>query len=139
MGLKYLSNIGKNAAKTVGSFALGFLPEQKLLERKISWYNADKGVLLSGLTEFSLGIVGFCYFGFTDNSYASLASYGLFLQSFARTHDDLGNNFNKKKIKGENISRPSNHEPLGNLFLEVPYRFLKNNFRRDGKIEGLLG
>jgi hypothetical protein len=135
MGLKYLSNIGKNAAKTVGSFALGFLPEQEYFEKKISWYNADKGVLLSGLVELTLGPIILSVGAFTDNNLLTGIGGFEFAQAFGyRVHDDLWDNFNRKKT-GE-IHR-NYSTPLGNLALEIPYRFLKNVFRRDDNVEGL--
>lgn len=133
MGLKYLAKCGKNIAETTGSFFLGFLPEQDYLERKISWYNADKGVLLSGVGELGFGFFGGIGGTFVDTDELTrgfLIGTALFelISGLCRVHDDLEYSSNREK----NIKDKSKKDTrIGNIALEIPYRFVKNVVKKD--------
>ncbi|MFH1521483.1 MAG: hypothetical protein ABIF18_00840 [archaeon] len=116
-----LINISYQASKQIPNLmahlTLGFLPEQELLEKKISWYDSKIGVELSGMTEVAATL----FISTIDSNLTQLACYSNALSSIMTRYSTLS----EDKIGNRNTNIFGTQEHLGNIYLEMAYRPIK--------------
>ncbi|MBT4375793.1 hypothetical protein HOD29_00240 [archaeon] len=118
MGLEYVTKGSKEIGKFLGSTILGFLPEQKLLEKAIPWYESNKGVRNSAFLEALAGFA-LVFPGIAIHQNDAL----VYLGGVETIIGTLRCNNAMQDRKKDNVL-------VGHYALGVPYTILKNIFKK---------